>query len=550
MKRSGFFIMSKKLFIKGTLLLTFAGLLSRLMGFFYRIFLSHTIGAHGLGIFQLILPLQILIMSICASGIQTAISRLTAAEKVSKNPSRHISDYFVVGTVFSVVFSLVFSWFLYSYADFWAVQILKESQTSGLIRILSLSIPLSTLHTCISSYYLGRKQAGFPAGVQLLEQLFRTGGCYILYLICASQGRNITPAIAVGGNLIGEIASSFISLFAVSMHFKVTHYNIRNIRRPLSVLRKLLHISVPLTMNKILLTLLGSIEVILIPARLQMSGLTPKDSLSVYGIFTGMALPLILFPATLTNSAAAMLIPSITQLQTLGYQKRIQYVIGRIFRYCLLLGGSCLVFFLFLGEFLGNFLFHSQTAGIYIHTMSYICPFLYLNTTLTSVLNGLGKSGICLLHSVISVCIRISFVLFAIPVLGIRGYLYGILCSELALSILHKNVKLPAGCVVLLECMSNLVANEMFEEQGAHDRTVSEVTKGIENLLEQAAHVVIVTNEIFSDAVVFDGDMDSYLEYLGKINQAAAQRADEVVEVIYGIPVFHKSTDTCSNLCK
>ena len=96
--------MSKKLFIKGTLLLTFAGLLSRLMGFFYRIFLSHTIGAHGLGIFQLILPLQILIMSICASGIQTAISRLTAAEKVSKNPSRHISDYFVVGTVFSVCF--------------------------------------------------------------------------------------------------------------------------------------------------------------------------------------------------------------------------------------------------------------------------------------------------------------------------------------------------------------------------------------------------------------------------------------------------------------
>ena len=96
-----------------------------------------------------------------------------------------------------------------------------------------------------------------------------------------------------------------------------------------------------------------------------------------------------------------------------------------------------------------------------------------------------------------------------------------------------KNVKLPAGCVVLLECMSNLVANEMFEEQGAHDRTVSEVT-----------------NEIFSDAVVFDGDMDSYLEYLGKINQAAAQRADEVVEVIYGIPVFHKSADTCSNLCK
>ena len=258
--------------------------------------------------------------------------------------------------------SLFLSWILYAHADFWATQILKDSQTAILIQILSFRIPLGTLHTCVNSYYFGRKKAGFPAGVQLLEQIFRVGGCYVLYLIFESQKRTITPAIAVGGNLIGEIASSFISLFAVSMHFKVTHYNIRNIRRPLSVLRKLLHISVPLTMNKILLTLLGSIEVILIPARLQMSGLTPKDSLSVYGIFTGMALPLILFPATLTNSAAAMLIPSITQLQTLGYQKRIQYVIGKIFRYCLLLGGSCLVFFLFLGEFLGNFLLAGVTC--------------------------------------------------------------------------------------------------------------------------------------------------------------------------------------------
>ncbi len=103
-----------------------------------------------------------------------------------------------------------------------------------------------------------------------------------------------------------------------------------------------------------------------------------------------------------------------------------------------------------------------------------------------------------------------------------------------------KNVLLPEGCVVLLECMSNLTANEMFEEQGAHEQTVREIIAGVENLLCQAAHVVIVTNEIFSDAVTFDGDMDTYLEYLGKINQEIAMRAEEVVEVVYGIPVYHR----------
>ena len=101
-----------------------------------------------------------------------------------------------------------------------------------------------------------------------------------------------------------------------------------------------------------------------------------------------------------------------------------------------------------------------------------------------------------------------------------------------------KDVKLPSGCVVLLECMSNLVANEMFEEQGAHEQTVKDIMSGIDELVRQAAHVVIVTNEIFSDAVVFDKEMASYLEYLGKINQAVALRADEVVEVVYGIPVY------------
>ena len=143
--------MSKMLFIKGTLLLTFTGLLSRLLGFFYRIFLSHTIGAHGLGLFQLVLPLQFLVMAVCASGIQSAISRLTASETALHNP-RHAGDYFIIGTIFSIMLSLFLSWILYTHADFWATQILKESQTAILIQILSFSIPLSTLHTCVNSY--------------------------------------------------------------------------------------------------------------------------------------------------------------------------------------------------------------------------------------------------------------------------------------------------------------------------------------------------------------------------------------------------------------
>ena len=80
----------------------------------------------------------------------------------------------------------------------------------------------------------------------------------------------------------------------------------------------------------------------------------------------------------------------------------------------------------------------------------------------------------------------------------------------------------------------------MFQEDGAHERTVQEIQKGVKSLREQAGNLVIVTNEIFSEAVSYEGETGTYQEYLGKINQELALLADEVVEVVYGIPIYHK----------
>lgn len=93
---------------------------------------------------------------------------------------------------------------------------------------------------------------------------------------------------------------------------------------------------------------------------------------------------------------------------------------------------------------------------------------------------------------------------------------------------------------VLLECMSNLVANEMFQESGAGENTVNAVMEGIRSLREQTGDLVIVTNEIFSEAARYEGETEIYQRYLGEINQKLAVLSDQVVEVVYGIPVYHK----------
>lgn len=98
------------------------------------------------------------------------------------------------------------------------------------------------------------------------------------------------------------------------------------------------------------------------------------------------------------------------------------------------------------------------------------------------------------------------------------------------------------GGVALLECMSNLVANEMFsgEQMPETDAVVRCVTEGIEALAKQLTHLVIVSNNVFEDGIAYDASTLRYIEALGRINTSLADLADHVLEVVVGIPVTVK----------
>ena len=103
-----------------------------------------------------------------------------------------------------------------------------------------------------------------------------------------------------------------------------------------------------------------------------------------------------------------------------------------------------------------------------------------------------------------------------------------------------KDAKIPSFGTTLLECMSNLTANEMYQENGAGEETVEEILQGIRQLKDRAKNLVVVTNEVFSDGISYDPDTMRYLSYLGNINQEMGKMADQVTEVVYGIPVSLK----------
>ena len=425
----------RKGLLKGTLILTLAGLASRVIGFFYKIFLSHSIGAEQIGIYQLAMPLYALAFSVCVTGIQSALSRLISGY-FAKEKSRLAFDTFLSGLFLALLLSLGASFCLWKFAEPLSTFVLKEPRTAPLLNLFAFSLPMACIHACATAYYYGRRRTGIPALGQLLEQGVRVAVSFLCFAVAREKGIVPTAALAAAGALAGELSSCLFSMILIHIEFGRYDYSIHMLEKPLRRIREILPLSFPLTVNHVMVTILHSTEAILIPGMLLASGLDSQEALSLYGVLTGMAMPMLFFPSAVTSSVAVMLLPSVAEDQARGRAQRIRRTIESTVHYCLILGIFAAGLFFFFGGEIGSAVFGSPTAGAFLKILAFISPFLYLNSTLSSILNGLGKVRLHLAENAVSLGVRILFVLLAVPRLGIRGYLFGLLAGELAACVL------------------------------------------------------------------------------------------------------------------
>lgn len=468
--------------ITGTLLLTAAGLLSRILGFFYRIFLSRTIGAEGLGIYQMIFPVYGIFFSLCAGSIQTAISRFTAADP------DHAKRTLLSGFSLSFAMSLASAFAIRYFSVPLAEHILMEPRCAPLLSVMAFAIPCTSVHACICGYYYGKEKVSVPAAAQLFEQMIRIFTVFLLASVCIEKNIPITVSLAVFGLVAGEAGSAlFVLIFFLlfhefhgnidklkfihqsdsytssekkipsdhnlTQHTKINPSNQRTHLNPFqkkqnipsrsafqdlfSPMAALLALAAPLMANRLVLNLLQSAETIMIPERLTFYGLTRSQAVSTYGTLTGMAMPFVLFPSALVNSLAVVLLPVTARHQSAGNNSGIADGISMSFRYSLYLGIFCIGVFTVFGDALGLQIFKSQDAGSFIQILAWLCPFLYLATSSGSILNGLGKTKLTFFHHLVSLLVRIAFVWFGIPKFGICACLWGMLTSEMLLALLH-----------------------------------------------------------------------------------------------------------------
>ena len=346
----------------------------------------------------------------------------------------------IMCAVISIPLSLVTATVLYFGAEFIALYYLQEPRTFVLIRLLAFTVPFSAAHACINGYFYGIKKAIVPAWTQLLEQFFRVGSVSLLATFLTRSSDIPDLRLTVLGLIIGEIAGFLGALF-VLIRKRTKEVSERVTYTTSSVTYKaLFSMIIPLTANRVLLNALLSVEAVTLPSCLRAYGYDNTTALSIYGVLTGMAFPLIFFPNALTGSVSVMLLPAISENMALGRKSEVRKAVIKTIQYCSILGFFCMAFFLFFGRTIGEQVFHSQLAGYFIGVLSLLCPFLYMNSTLSGILQGVGRSTALFVSNIASLLLRLAIIYLTVPYCGIKGYLWGLLASQILQTILYLSI--------------------------------------------------------------------------------------------------------------
>ena len=445
----------KKQILKGTLILTAAGFITRILGLYNRVFLANLISAAQLGLYQLIFPVLSVCMAVCCYGIESAMSKMIAAQSAGRcheNMMRTVR----IGVSLSLGLSILLCIAVGGGSQWIAGVLLRESECEPYLRIMALVLPFSTMHSCILGYFFGSQKTGVPAASQLLEQIVRVGTIYILSVTVYSS-RRADASLAISGLLAGEVVSCIFTVISYKMTAYITEkrYRAKSFCIPAKgygiLLRQLWQLAYPLTVNRLALTLLQSLEAVLIPAMLKIFYGTSETALEIYGVAMGMAFPFIMFPMTLTNALSTMLLPAVSKASEEKDYDAIGRTVSKSVQYCLMIGILSMTVFYVYGNVLGIVIFKNQTAGYFLKMFALLCPLMYCSSALSSTLNGLGKVRMTLVHSVLSLGVRIGFILLAVPKLGVTGYLWGMLAGYMLLVILNgRKVIQLAGLYVNL----------------------------------------------------------------------------------------------------
>ena len=420
--------LSKDTFLKGALILTVAGIVVKIIGSVNRILLSRLLGGEGVGLYQMAYPIYLLALSVSSAGIPVAIS-IIVAEKLARNDYRGANRVFRISLGVLAATGLLFTFLLY-YGAGWLIEnhFVRDARAYYAIAALAPAIFFVTVLSSYRGYFQGLQMMTPTAVSQIFEQLLRVITMIVFAYILLPRGLEFAAAGASFGAGPGAAAGLLVLLYfywrhkpGFQHHMDTQPQIIQESR--VSIITRIVKLALPVSLANIMLPVVSNIDLLIVPARLEVAGYSVEQATELFGYLTGMAVPLVNLATILTASLAASLVPAVSEAYTLGNKQRIYQRIATALRISNLITIPSFVGMWLLATPISQMLYGTPNAGTSIAILSVGIFLLGIHQVTTGVLQGLGHTAIPVINMGISAVVKIimSWLLTAMPALGIMG---------------------------------------------------------------------------------------------------------------------------------
>ena len=416
----------KKLLLN-TLLLTATALFMRTVGMAFNVYLTNRIGSAGIGLFQLIMSVYAMAVTFASSGIRLASTRLVIEEL--SNRSRQVRGVMCRCVLYGLVMGTTVAAFLYVGSPWISQAWLGDPRTELPLRLLAVSLPAVAMSSSLGGYFTAVRKVGRYSAVQVGEQLVRIVSTVFLLTWFLPKGLEYACVAIVVGSCLSDLASFFCSYLLYRLDSRP--YRPREPKDHSNLVLRMLRIAVPDAVGAWARSVLLTIEHLLIPSGLKKAGASNEAALATYGVIQGMVLPVLLFPSSILNSLASLLVPEVAECHAKGHFRQIRYITQRVLRITLYFGLGVAGCFSLYASDLSQAIYHNGDSTVYLRVLAPLVPVMYLDMTVDGLLKGLNQQVSSMRYNIIDSFLCVILVYFLVPRCQIQGYVITIFASEL-----------------------------------------------------------------------------------------------------------------------
>jgi stage V sporulation protein B len=415
-------------FLKGTLVLTVAGMVVKVIGSLNWIILSRVLGGEGIGLYQMAFPIYLLALSLSSAGIPVAISIITA-EKVALQDYRGANRVFYVSLTILALSGLLLSFLVYIGAG-WLIEegIIRDARAYPAILALAPAIFLVTLLSSFRGYLQGWQMMTPTAVSQIVEQLFRVGAMLLFAAWMLPKGIEYAAGGASLGAGIGAAAGLAVLIyyyFQLQRNLPASDINTKKstFESDSSLMRRMVYLALPVSLSSLMLPLVSNLDLFIVPLRLEEAGYTVEQATELFGYLTGMAVPLVNLATLLTAALSTTLVPAMANAGSIGNREQVKYKIGSAIRLTNLVTIPATVGLAVMATPLATVVYHAPQAGAVVQVVALGVYFLGIHQVTTGILQGMGHTALPVINMGLAAVVKVvlNWTLTAIPSLGILG---------------------------------------------------------------------------------------------------------------------------------